>query len=45
MEDICGEGHQGWQVRIGGRKADLEAEDGGGIGTYLTMESLLAPKP
>mgnify|MGYP006900023125 CR=1 FL=1 len=42
MEYVCGEGHQGREIRVAGREADLEAEDGGGIGTYLTMASQLA---
>lgn len=36
MKDISGEGDQGREIRIGGGEADLKAEHGRSIGTYIS---------
>ncbi len=34
MEDIGGEGYEGWEEGIGWREGDLEAEDGRGVRSF-----------
>jgi hypothetical protein len=35
MENIGAEGNEGWERGVGWREGDLEAEDGGGVGSCL----------
>lgn len=38
MEDVGREGHQGWEIGIGGGEANLESEHGRSIGAFSSTQ-------